>query len=496
MSAAGAPFLVPPLPEFERRKSVTMPTSGKDTKTETLSDEQSAALGGQDAVLQEQIKATEKARQLKEAEARAEAAGARDQQLAGEWVEQQRRGPQAQAASDYITWARNHTRSEEEKLRARPAPALFADSEGWDKVRKNISLALAGLGDGMIAAAHIRTGMAAPKGTSVDAIIDQDIERQKAAIEKLKDNVVIARTGLKDAEEARRALLADIDLRGAAMAKNAELLMRSRLAGLKLDQAAVDQTKEILDLKSKQAQYRADYVKGHSTTVNKRWDSAKTTTEEVNRVPTAGTEGKVPAQQAALAKQTLAEVEKLRAAEPLSEKALQSLQDNSLKATAADESISGAKPMAGTVALIGRGLDAIPRNRYEGLSEKERQTAQTVDAMKQYLIHMMTGAGASAKEASEKAEAFGWVPGDTPKTMSAKLDRAEQLARQYVPAAPGAAGGGSPAAAGAPAARPASDGKPSAKQIAAAKAALEKGSGADEEDKQRARDVLLRARKR
>lgn len=434
MSAAGSAVAVnlPGLPEYEKRDATVNPTFGKDTKTETLSPEQIAARDEQHARTEEEIAFTEKEKAQKLKAAAIDQQNADAALFAADAAEQLRTGPAAQKAAEYVTWARKHTRDEENRLAKMPAPALFADREGWGSVRLAVGMGLAGLGDGMMAAAMIRAGHAPSGRSTVSEIIDRDIARQRAAIDKQKDNVLIARTGIADAEEARRAVMADLDLKAKHMYKQAELLTRSRLAALKLDQATIDQTKEVLDLKRKQADHDAAYVANHSTTVTNRYDSAKTTTETINRVPSASQEGKVPGQQAALARQALAELDKLDAGPLPSNATLKKVQDNALESSAADAAIEGAKPMSGTMSVLGRAADAIPRNRYEGLSERDRITIQTMDRSQQLLMHVMTGAGASVEEAKKKAEAFGWVAGDTPASMKAKIAGAKELAHQFI----------------------------------------------------------------
>jgi hypothetical protein len=434
----------PALPEYEKRVSVTGPSTGEDTKTERLSDEQKTKLGAVQDVASQEIAATAPVRALKEREAQIGQQDIEAQQFAADAEQNLRNGPEARAAQDYVDYARRRTREQEAKFDAAPPPALFADRNGWDSVRLAIGLGLAGLGDGMLAAAAIRAGHAPSNRNTVGDIISRDLERQRSAIEKLKDNVVTARTGLKDAEEARRVLLADLDLKAKAIYRKAEMLTRSRLAALKLDQAAIDQTKDILDIKSRVTQHEADYVKSHTDNVTKRWDSAKATTETINRVPTAGEAGKLPGQQVALAKQALVELEKLENGALPAPDALNKVQDNALTSSAADTSIEGGKLVSGGISMAGRALDVVPRNKYEGLSEQDRITFQSMDRAQQLLMHVMTGAGASMEEARKKAEAFGWVPGDTPASMKAKIAGAKELAHQFAGTAPAASPAGAP----------------------------------------------------
>ena len=457
MSASGVAVNFPGLPEYEKRTSVAGPSSGKDTKTEQLSQEQIDATAKVDAAAEKQKQAAIRQGDHGKLVAAAEVEGVERETGAADSAERMRTGFDVQAADNYIKWARQHTKDESERLAARPSPALFADSEGWDTVRKAIGLGLAGLGDAVSTRASIMSGHGPSGRNTVKDIIDMDIARQSRAIEKLKDNVAMARTGLTDAVEAKRALLADINLKGAEMYKRAGLLTKARLAGLKMDQASIDTAKEVADLERERANHFAEYVKSHSTSVTNRHDSAKTTTEMINRTPVAANEtGKMPAQQSALAKQALNEIEKLETGALPTAAALNKAQDSALTSSAADTSIEGGKALSGTVALAGRALDVIPRNKYEGMSEQDRITFQTMDRAQQLLMHVMTGAGASMEEARKKAEAFGFVPGDSPAAMKAKLQGAKELAHQFTGAAPVAApAGGAPGTTASPAPAPA-----------------------------------------
>lgn len=449
MSAGGGAYpIVPPLPEFEERKSSDQTAAaGAGKTTQELAQVQEQALRDQAAAFEAQKAGTGEVRAQAEKAATIEAQGQQAEAGAAAYKLAQLSSPEALQADQMIERARQHVQQEQARLAAKPPPALFADSTGWDKVRKSIALTLGGFGDAIKARAAILAGHAPGAGDTVLRIIDMDVERQKAAIDKLRDSVVMSRTGLSDAEEARRELRQGVDLKAMAMVDAAKKLTAARLGALKIDQPAIDQHQAILALDQKKADFKAEYVKGLTTSLQSHWDkSTKTGTEEVHRVPTAtGGAGNVPGQQAALARQVQVEAENLQKAPPLSEDTLQKLQSNELRAGAADESIASG-PIKGIGATVGREVGAIPRNRYEGLSEQDRKTATSMDSMVQMLSHVMTGAGMTMSEATKKAGAFGFVPGDTPATMQDKLKRANELAGQFTraptttPGAPPAAG--------------------------------------------------------
>lgn len=281
----------PGLPEYEQHSTTVNPTVGKDTTTKPVTPEETAAEGKISDLTQQDIALQAQQAEQRRKENEAQGQAAERQQFIDESIAQQRTGPEALAAKDYLDKMRVHVRDEQDKLSKMPPASLFADRTAWGKLRGYIGIGLAGLGDGMLAAAAVRTGHAPTSGNSAGEIIDRDLQRQREAIDRQKDSVVMARTGLKDADEARRALLADIELRGAQMAKHSEDILKARLTALKMDQVAIDNTKEVLDLKRKQAEHEAEFAKLHGTTVVNKYDGAKTTNETINRDTSAAKAG-------------------------------------------------------------------------------------------------------------------------------------------------------------------------------------------------------------
>lgn len=417
---------------YEHRVSTVGSTTGTDTTEEVVTPRQEAAQVALEHQTEDEVALARRKQAQAEKVAGAELQNVEAAQFVEQGLEALRTGPEAQKARDYIDMARARLRSEQDRLDKMPAPALFADRDAWGKVRLGVGFALAGLGDGMMAAAAIRAGHAPPTHSTAQTIIENDLNRQREAINKQRDTVVRARAGVDDAKEARNILLADVELKGKAMYRQLELLQRARLAALKLDQPSIDATKEILDANRAQKEQEAKFADAHGKNVKSRWDSAKTTVEDINRTPATGGEaGKIPGQTAALARQALAEIDKLEKGPGLGPDALKTLQDNALVSGAADTAIERASPLTGPIAMAGRAIDAIPRNRYDKLSEQDRITAQTMDRMQQMLLHVMSGANAPTEEMKKKAESFGWVPNDTPASMKAKLQGARELMHQY-----------------------------------------------------------------
>lgn len=290
MSAGGGAYpIVPPLPEYERRDSKDTTASSKGGKTtQELSEVQQQALGGVDAATEAQKVGTGEVRQQAERVAGIEAQGALAEQGAAAWKLAQLSSQPALDADQAVARARDNVKAQQARYASMPAPALFADSTGWDKVRKSVAMALGGIGDAIRARAAILAHQGMPTLNTVGQIIDMDVERQKAAIDKQKDSVVMSRTGLSDAEEARRQLRGDIDIKAMAMLDNAKKLTVARLAAAKMDQPAIDQHQQILALDAKKADYKSEYVKGLTTSIQSGWDkSTKVGVDETHRVPTA-----------------------------------------------------------------------------------------------------------------------------------------------------------------------------------------------------------------
>ena len=273
---------------YEHRVSTVGPSTGEDVAEDVVTPRQEAAQTALAHQTEDEAAFARRKQTQAEQVAGAEAQGAEAAQFVEQGLQALRTGPEAQKAGEYIQMARHRLRSEQDRLNKMPAPALFADRDGWGKVRLGVGMALAGLGDGMMAAAAIRAGHAPMRGNSVQQIIENDLDRQRAAISKQKDSVVMARAGVDDAKEARNILLGDIELKGKAMYRQLELLQRSRLASLKLDQPSIDATKEILDANRAQKEQEAKFADAHGKNVKSRWDSAKTTVENINRTPSPG----------------------------------------------------------------------------------------------------------------------------------------------------------------------------------------------------------------
>lgn len=198
-------------------------------------------------------------------------------------------------------------RQANDALKAAPAPSLFADTKGWDTVKQAIGLALAGLGDAMAARAHARLGTA-PGPSAVTNIINMDLDRQRANIAKLTNHQIMAKEGVKDAQQARDQALAKVELKGAAMLNAAALHTEAMLKAKGVELPAIQQNEQILKLKREEQDRRqaavAGLAKEHTSTGAKTETTNRTVPDKASakmgvvRNPDGGAAGTSPAGEA------------------------------------------------------------------------------------------------------------------------------------------------------------------------------------------------------
>lgn len=121
-----------------------------------------------------------------------------------------------------------------------------------------IAIALGGIGAGLSAAGG---GSSENRVlTQINKNISDDYERQKFQIDKARDSVVMARTGINDAKEAKAALLEDAAAKKTATFDGIEKEARQQLAERGMSQPQIDADSRILQIQAmrKQAQIDAD----------------------------------------------------------------------------------------------------------------------------------------------------------------------------------------------------------------------------------------------
>jgi hypothetical protein len=140
--------------------------------------------------------------------------------------------------------------------REQPSAALFADAKTGERAKKSFGLMMAGLGDALAAYGAARTGRGAPTN-SFGEIVDYDLQRQRDKIAKLKDNVLMAQTGVKDATQAREIAMAALDAKGAGFMKRLESFAEARMAAAKEgDQNWINAQKALTAAKEERLKYQ------------------------------------------------------------------------------------------------------------------------------------------------------------------------------------------------------------------------------------------------
>ncbi len=163
-------------------------------------------------------------------------------------------------------------------VKATPAPALFADVHGWDKVQRALGVALAGFADAMSSRSNAILHRADGPSAMTD-IINMDLQRQREIIGKLKDNQIMAKEGVKDAQLAREQALARVDLKGAQMYALAGQRLEQLLKAKGVEAPAVEQNAEILKVRRAEQDRKAAAVAG----LTKEHTATSAKTETTNR---------------------------------------------------------------------------------------------------------------------------------------------------------------------------------------------------------------------
>lgn len=280
--SAGYPYpFVPPLPEFEERKTnersngqTVGNTSGSTERK--LTPEQLDAQERQDTLLNTQSMVAEqegKHRQL-EADARADLAKQQADQAAA--VEKQRNAA-LDLSQKAIDDHRRRIQETQSRLDATPSPKFFQDGETWHNALRAAGAGLAGVGDALVTGASLRAGHAPPSIDTVSQIIDRDLNGQREHIARLKDNVLMAHTGLADANQARQQMLADVELRASTAYDRLAKIGAARLAALGQKAPDLETNKEILALIGKREEARQKALEPLYVTVEKHLSTQNTT---------------------------------------------------------------------------------------------------------------------------------------------------------------------------------------------------------------------------
>lgn len=265
-AGGGTTINFPGPPAFEQRRTTpgmerTVATPGEATTVEgpkvemgVLAPAQQANLDQSDQLAAAQADTAE--RQRKQQAAADDIQAEHDmqaQQLQGQ-IAEEKKFRDEQVSQSISTW-QNRLEGAYNAAKTQPAPSLFADGSTGHNLIRAAGLALAGLGDTISAGAAARYG--GQRTNSVGEIIESDLQRQREKIAKLKDDVVMARTGVKDAEDARKLMLSEVDAKGAGFLSRLEAMTKARMSALKAgDQGQIAAQNLLADIQTKKLEFQ------------------------------------------------------------------------------------------------------------------------------------------------------------------------------------------------------------------------------------------------
>lgn len=250
MSAGAVPYpIVPPQAAFERHVTTPGDEYGQ------LSTEQTANFNDRSALEKQQAETTERERKQQAEVDRIDSEHKRNAGDALNAIEDEKARRDVELHKNIGEW-QNRLEGAYQKAQAAPSPALFADAKTGELAKRGFGLLMAGIGDALTAYGAAKTGRGVATHAFAD-VVDYDLNRQREKIAKLKDNEVIARTGVKDAQEARKVAMAELDAKGAGFMKRLEAIASTRLAALKeSDQGFIPAQKALAAAKEERLKYQ------------------------------------------------------------------------------------------------------------------------------------------------------------------------------------------------------------------------------------------------
>lgn len=150
----------------------------------------------------------------------------------------------------YVEQAMTNWRTKVDAYEKAPIESYWADKTTGDKVIAGIALAFGALGAGLTGFAGKSTGNLAAE--QLNRNIDAHFARERQRIERLKDSVAMARTGILDARQAKNELLDDTDATELAAWKAVEARGVASMKAQGVPTAEIAAHKGILDAQLKQ----------------------------------------------------------------------------------------------------------------------------------------------------------------------------------------------------------------------------------------------------
>jgi hypothetical protein len=278
---------VPPLPAHE-----TTATSGTETETPSLAPEQTAALGAVADTTAAVGQAQQAAAVPLTQQAQAEADTAQKQADLQDNVSKAKAAEDARQMAE-IAKTTDAYKQANDAIKAQPPVSLGADRNTWGKLTLALGMALAGFGDALSAKATVLGGHDV-RTHSVTDIINSDLERQREMVAKLKDNQLIALTGVKDAQQARELALARIDMKGAEMAKQLQLRGEALTKAAGVNTPALQAKLDALKLDEHAAEFRSQAVAPLTQKLSRKSGVSNTDRDQKPAADAAGTVARDP----------------------------------------------------------------------------------------------------------------------------------------------------------------------------------------------------------
>jgi hypothetical protein len=329
-----------------------------------------------------------------------------------------------QVGKDIDSWKKNLNEAYTAAIRA-PAPSLFRGGASTsENVLRAFGLFMMGVSDAGTNAIAVQQGRA-PGSHQLHDFIAADLAAQRQNIEQLKDNVVMSRTGLRDAQEAREQMLAQVDARGAAIYKRLEALARARLSAMKVDQKAIEGDARVQALAAEGVKQRQNSVAGLTRKIEE--PSKSITVRDPSPTASRPTEGQ---QNLALIGQNIKDdLAVLQNSPPVPQDVLAKYQQQGLDMEAANASATSG--LVGNLATrAGRSVGLVPKSAMEGVPPEHQKSLLATTRISREMIKRMTGAGMSLAEATTLTAIYAPQPGDTKEVIAEKMAAAEAQANQ------------------------------------------------------------------
>lgn len=430
-----APYpMVTPFPEEERRHQETPDiTTGHNVSTADFSPRQLEVLESRHGLTGEKIDYNAEVRKQADEQAKIRVAEANREAAELQRQEQERANAVAKAQGEIDTWS-TRLREARDKFEKAPPVTLFHEGDTWNNVLKGVSLAVGAIGGAMATVANARLGGGGQGPNVVKNLIDMDLGRQREAIAKLSDNAAMAKTGLADALDARKMLLAEVDARGALAWKRIGGITKAALAAQGLKQPEIDQHKANLEAKEEEQKYKesavAPLTKKIEDTFGKRVEGDTVTTR------TSADKGKQPTERQttdAFLGTTLSRMLDVIEKNPeLDGATLSKVQAQELAMQAADDTARKSQLGGLWVKLQREITGTVPKSKTEGLSDSDQTSIAAGDIAKEMVARKLSGGAIVTDEDRANAEKYMIHAGDSPELRAFKLMNLRNMAKDMI----------------------------------------------------------------